>query len=276
MAPLNLLSRVFLDLETTGLTPREHVILSMAFIVDRHIEGLEYEEADRLVVNILPSEEDWANAHPKALEVNGMTWEYLQEHGVSKQEAERLLFNFVLKNKIHYKKAYLIGQNPDFDIRFLKRHFPALQFVGFPYDDVVDNIDLAKRLEQYDFTFTPKSRGSETLSSYLGVLPEDSVHTAEGGAEAAKRNFYALRKRLDETYKKMRQAAAKGMNYPDEFPEVRAVDPELSYLDKFASWAKQEGWTRLPADRTVFIDPDGYRWAWFGGIPNMLVKLNIE
>lgn len=262
------LAKVYIDLETTGLNPGEHVVLSLAFIHED-----QYGTTETLDLVIKPTELEWSRAHPRALEVNGMTWEFLEEHGIPLNEARDEVYAFVVRKKIKTTRAIIIGQNPDFDVKFLKHFFPNLQWLGFPYESVFDNIKYAKTLARYDLTFVPEGYSTHKLSRSLGVLEEDQVHTALGGAKAVMRNYKALRKRTDEVFDKMRIAAMKGDQHPDEFPEVKLV--EHSTLLSFSIAADTAGWSleRGATEGHVFVDPDGARWLWAGYYPYFLIKL---
>jgi len=273
-----MMTRIFFDTETSGLSPDEHVILSLAMIVEKPSENkglfnLEYDRVAELDLVIKPTEEEWEAAHPKALEVNGITEEFLEEHGVPLSEARDAVNRFVFNHKLSADKAVLVGQNPNFDIRFLRKYFPSLDWLSFPFEEVVDVISLAKNLRQYDLTFVPENYKGHSISKALGVLEEDAIHTAMGGAEAVRRNYIALRDRFDKVEKMMRKAAQDGEQMPNLFPEVRLVPSSESNINLFSAWANKNDWQEV--EPFVFLDPEEFRWQWLGGVPNILVKLSL-
>ena len=68
--------------------------------------------------------------------------------------------------------------------------------MDFPLDEAVDVIDLAKELARRDRNFRTVSYKGVDIALALGVKPEGALHTALGGIEAVRRNYYALAKRL--------------------------------------------------------------------------------
>jgi DNA polymerase III epsilon subunit-like protein len=189
------LSRCFIDLETTGLEPGKHVILSAGFV-------LNYGEPE-LEVTILPTKEEWARAEPRALEVNGMTYDHLKKVGVPLKEAKKTILQWLIENSVLYTKAVFVGHNTRFDIGFLNKFLgPELRWGRTPIDDVyLDIIEDFKELKRKD----PKLRNLRksnalAISQALGVEPEPNVHNALQGARVAMRNYWALVKRRDELF----------------------------------------------------------------------------
>ena len=268
--PGNGQTRVYLDTETTGLEIPDAVILSIAFIVDRVGEDGKYATADTLDIVINPTDDEWAKASPGALKVNGMTKEFLDEHGIAREEARKELTAFILKNNLNYDTAYLVGQNPKFDIKFLQHYYPSLDWLGFPYRSVVDNISYAQDLMQYDFTFKPRKLSGHYLSKALGVEEEDAVHTAMGGAEVVKRNFLEIERRLISVLDTLRSNADNDVESKDM---PRAVIAPSNTLAEFKEYAKDD-FVPFPGKPLWFSDKSGFRWEWYGGRPNILVNLN--
>lgn len=184
-------TRCFLDIETTGLTPGPHVILSIGVILNQGLYGDEFV--------IIPSKKKWDTAEPKALEVNGMTIEYLRKHGDSFNVARSKLLTWFCRHDIVQGKAVIVGQNIKFDIKFLKYFFgPDLAFFQIPVDDTVDNISLFKGLQKKDPSLRGAKWNTHAMSKALGVPEEPGVHTALEGAKAALRNYWAIMERYEE------------------------------------------------------------------------------
>lgn len=185
--PTGFVTHAFLDIETTGLEPSEGaVILSVGFVLNKGEQAFE--------ATLKPTTEEWNKANPKALEVNGMTWEYLQEHGVSLDAAKDLIVNYLLDNHVLKGDAIFVGQNPGFDIKFLRHYMGAeLEWIGAPLDDVLDNIYLFKSLCKVDPELKKQRKfNTHAMSQALGVPEEPEVHNALEGAKAAMRNYWAI------------------------------------------------------------------------------------
>ncbi len=185
------------DLETGGFVPGTHPILEIAI---RCEWGPSDPSPLDFSVVVKPTEEEWLACNENALLVNQFTWEELQEKGVPLDEAAQRLSSWLLKCSINASTVTWVGQNPDFDLRFLEHYMGNyLEFVGlFPVAKQINVIDLARKLKKLDKTFSPISLGGGSISSALGLTPEDHVHRAMGGVMAARQNYYQLQRRLAE------------------------------------------------------------------------------
>jgi oligoribonuclease (3'-5' exoribonuclease) len=186
--------RLFVDLETTGLKPDEgSVVLSGCFILDRVDADV---NSEMLEFVIQPTEEEFANASPKALEVNGFTWELLQETGVPRPQAIQKILSWILQHNITHETTEFIGQNPKFDQKFLWHLMPQeLEFACFPRVST-DVIDLAKELASKDPNVKFPSFHGAGISRGLGIEEEGELHLARGGAESCRRNYYEIWRRM--------------------------------------------------------------------------------
>ena len=183
---------IFVDLETSGLSP-EHgaAILSFGLIAD---DGSVTSPIQELEVHVIPTEEQWAKASLQALEVNGLTMEFLQTNGVPLPTAIRQVCDWLAAQRI-WLGTEVVGQNPDFDYRFLRFFMlNELQCTGFPVGrNAINVIDLAKELLGKDKTFRlppnpggrPSFKGA-SISLALGLEPEPTIHKAIGGARACR------------------------------------------------------------------------------------------
>ena len=183
--------RCFLDIETTGLSPQEGaVILSIGMIMDREEDGVEFV--------ITPSAEEWAKASPEALKVNGFTFEFLKENGQPIDDVKMGFMKWLLDNELQKGKAVIVGQNIQFDIKFLQYYLYAeLAWVGAPLEDTVNNIDLFKQLQRKDQSLKGARWNTHGMSQALGVPEEPSVHNALEGAKAAQRNYWEMMRRFN-------------------------------------------------------------------------------
>lgn len=185
--------RLFLDIETTGLEPAEGaVICSIGAVVSNGTEPEDY-----LSLFIKPTQEQWSKASPKALEINGLTYDFLHDAGKSFNDARDDFLNFLVELGLTSDVAY-IGQNPAFDVKFLSHYFgPELDFVGRPWaEEAVNVMELYSAASRRKLVPFLKSRSGKNISLALGVEPEPDVHDALEGAKVVQRNYNALVKLL--------------------------------------------------------------------------------
>ena len=193
---------IFVDLETSGFSPAHGAaILSIGMISD---DGKLNTPCSDLELYVLPTDEQWAQASPQALEVNGLTYDFLKQNGHPLSSAIEQVCDWLARQRV-WLGTDVVGQNPDFDYRFLHYFMrDELQCAGFPIDrNPINVIDLAKELYAKDNTFRllPNARGQpsfkgSTISLALGLPPEPPIHRALAGAEACRQNYYALLDRL--------------------------------------------------------------------------------
>jgi DNA polymerase III epsilon subunit-like protein len=201
---------IFLDTETTGLAPTSGaVILSIAMISDDHQP---HSPCHELELYITPTEEQWTCATEEALKVNGLTLNFLRENGVPLATAVDKVCTWIAGQRV-WLGTDVIGQNPDFDFRFLRYFMGSnLLNMGFPiHRNPINVIDMAKELAHHDPTFKlpingsgrPSFKGS-AISQALGLPPEPEIHRALAGAHACRNNYYALLDRLNKVKKQIR------------------------------------------------------------------------
>jgi len=191
-------NHIFVDIETSGLKLEDGaVILAIGAVAELKGKKLAGQVSEFYGV-ILPTPEQWAAASPQALTVNGLTWAYLCEHGKPLQRVVEDFTQWVYENKITATSHVHVGQNPAFDLCFLKHFMQAeLEFVGYPlYGECVDNRDLYGILESRRvMPYLAREQGgrtSERISAALGLEPEPLPHNALEGARAVQRNFNRL------------------------------------------------------------------------------------
>jgi DNA polymerase III epsilon subunit-like protein len=186
------MKRCFVDLETTGLNPwknnaRENdkgVILSAGFVL---------ETGPELEVIITPTVEEWGYASPQALQVNGMTWDFLKEKGMLWEDAAREILRWLAEYEIIENEWVFYAQNAPFDKKFLL-HFLGdwLTFLDVP-TVWVDLIPIYKNVGR-KLGLNVHYQNTHHISQQLGVPEEPKPHQAIEGARALKRNYDALRK----------------------------------------------------------------------------------
>jgi len=187
-----MMKRCFVDLETTGLNPwRDNpnqndkgVILSAGFVTETGAE---------LEAIITPTPEEWGYASPQALEVNGMTWDFLKENGEPFEDAARRIINWLTTEKITEENGWVFfAQNAQFDKKFLV-HFLGdwMEFAGAP-KQWIDFIPIYKEVGR-KAGLNVHYQNSHHISQQLGVPEEPKPHQAIEGARVLKRNYDALK-----------------------------------------------------------------------------------
>lgn len=172
------------DSETTGLDPKlGAVMLTFAAL---------HESGNSFTVTIQPTDEEWTNAHPKALQVNGITWEDVQG-GIPVIEAGDMFTSWMIKHDYSGKHILLAGQNPGFDMKFMWYHWrDGLKFIGFPTkaSHVLDAQTMYLIWEQATNNKTmPKTTRTslKNICINIGIEPEPEPHDALQGANAVMR-----------------------------------------------------------------------------------------
>ena len=91
---------LFCDIETTGLKIELGAVpLAIGMLLDNGTP--DDPEPKSLIVTICPTEDQWSKASSKALEVNGFTWEQLQQEGIPMEEAVSTICNWLAENDVN-------------------------------------------------------------------------------------------------------------------------------------------------------------------------------
>lgn len=177
-------SYLFLDVETTGLDPKLHTILSIGAIYEAGHIHLEY------YAKIRPTVSDWAHATEEALKVNGHTHKELTHARSLSTVYYEMLFWVMLATNGSEDSFYLVGQNPKFDLGFLQACMPKI------YDLVSKRVkdirEMYSQRESKGLVPTLPKRSGALIAEALHVNPEPEPHNALEGARVVYRNFYAL------------------------------------------------------------------------------------
>ncbi|PCI36900.1 MAG: hypothetical protein COB53_08120 [Elusimicrobia bacterium] len=177
----------FADTETTGLDPIKNEMFQLAFLIE--IEGKVAEE-----VNITFRPERWDTVSPEALEITGKTKEELRSYP-PKQEGYKKLMTILGKYVDRYDKTdkmVWIGQNPDFDVRFLRTFFREMgdKFFGSWWDPrPADLISLAVASKTRG-VFDPPNFKLGTLAAEFGI--EFDAHDAMADVHATRKVWHLL------------------------------------------------------------------------------------
>lgn len=172
---------VFLDTETTGLNPKKHRIIEIAY---RMVDLLTGEEisAYHTVVKIPKKIFDLAN--PISLQINGFTYEEIKQ-GLEEEEVKKLIVSSFDLYKIERKKAVFICQNPSFDRAFFSK--------------LIDTDEQEERMWPYHWldlasmywSISLKSGNypwkmgvsKDQIAAQMGLPKEPSPHRAKNGVD---------------------------------------------------------------------------------------------
>jgi oligoribonuclease len=135
---------VWIDLEMTGLDPREHRILEIGTLITNASLDV-IAEGPELVVSasedVLSAMNDWSRDHHQA---SGLL-DRVRASTVTVEEAERRTLEFVKEHCVEGQTP-LAGNSIHMDRFFLKFHMPALEaFLHYRNVDVTTLKELARR-----------------------------------------------------------------------------------------------------------------------------------
>lgn len=178
----------YLDLETTGLEPDEGAIILSIGVVFEKLTTKEPQIHEFYGV-VAPTENQWKLASQKALDVNGFTWEFLQENGkpfrLVRDDFLRWMSSTLTKTKFAY-----VGQNPAFDLKFLHTFMGReLDFIGVSFDEVINTQDLYSILVNRRMVPYIGRPALKKICLAVDVEPEPEVHNALEGARAVRRAY---------------------------------------------------------------------------------------
>jgi len=176
---------IFLDTETTGINPAKHRSIDIAFKVIEmgsvHVQ-VSYESI------IHQSAEVWAQADPKSLEINGLTWEKTLQ-GKSEKVVAAEIINDLNHLGIGEKEAAFMCQNPSFDRAFFAQLIGVdlQQQYGWPYHWLdlasmywavllLQQPEKIKALKEHDLT-------KDNIAKQYGLSAETSPHRAMNGVD---------------------------------------------------------------------------------------------
>jgi oligoribonuclease len=170
---------VWIDLEMTGLDPREHRILEIGTLVTNASLDV-IAEGPELVVHesdsVLATMNDWSREHHQA---SGLV-DRVRASTVSVEEAEQRTLAFV-KEHCEEGQAPLAGNSIHMDRFFLKFHMPALEaYLHYRNVDVTTLKELARRWNPQVLDQAPRKadahRAMEDLRDSIAELRHYRVH----------------------------------------------------------------------------------------------------
>jgi DNA polymerase III subunit epsilon len=175
---------LFIDVETGGLDPNRHSLLSLAFVV---WEDMTIIDSQELLINdgILTVTEE-------ALSINKIDIEKHKQTAISPSLAIEKILLFINKHFPQQRKITLAGHNVQFDVSFLRLFFTKnkQEFSNFFSHRIIDTssilyyLYLAGHIKQ-------KAISSDEAFDYFGIKVEGR-HTALGDAIAIAQLFTKL------------------------------------------------------------------------------------
>ena len=132
---------LFLDTETTGLSPQVHEIIEFSILIRDGVE--EYQETFKIQPDHIET------AHPRALEINGYNNQEWQD-AISQSEAAIKINNLV-------RDGIVVGHNVEFDLRFM---IQLMEYHGIAHhipEAYICTQKLARQM-QYDLGWQINSR----------------------------------------------------------------------------------------------------------------------
>lgn len=155
---------IVVDVETGGLNPKEHALLSIGAVDTNNLDEF-YAEIKPFPGKICDS---------KALEINGL-WNY-SRHENELQEAMKKF-----KAWVWGRELPLAGHNPSFDLGFLDESFKITN-VGSPFG--YRTVDLHSVAYAYCKVkgINPPKLTSDNIYTLLGMPQEPRPHNAFNGA----------------------------------------------------------------------------------------------
>ncbi|NOX71312.1 MAG: 3'-5' exonuclease [Candidatus Micrarchaeota archaeon] len=182
--------KIFLDTETTGLSPAKHQILTIGMIItDENLKPVFEKE-------YLVRKEEWSEVNPFALRVNKIN---LSEHNV-RAKPEKAVCREIVKDikKVVRKSPDIeaVGHNLRFDMNFLGAMFERND-VGFPFPyDYEDTMQMARMLIR-ERKLPLKSSRLKAVCRCVGY-EGDGFHNALEDVKATMHIYPRLKKLIEE------------------------------------------------------------------------------
>jgi len=217
------------DVETTGVNPREHQIVSIgALLLDR--TTLDPVKSMSTLVQLLP--EAFARANPKSMQIHGLTLSQLEVAPTPAEVVTQFLDTFGAD-------VYFCGWNVCFDTQFLRALFDQAgrlqDFDTFPYH----RLDLWSLLElAWVRGLLQAPPDSLSIACGLFGIPRSSVHDA---MEDARVSAMVLRKTVPmllggRKEENMEPSTAAGISGDDKAPA--SLEGSMDWRKLFDGWRK--------------------------------------
>jgi DNA polymerase-3 subunit epsilon/oligoribonuclease len=187
---------IFLDIETTGLNPRKHRSLEIAFRV-LNLPSMETRASYESIVS--QPKAVWETSDADSLKINGFQWEQLKNGKPEPHISEEViaLFNQL---QIRRKRAVFICQNPSFDRAFFAQliDIDLQERLQWPYHwlDLASmhlaRLHLCGGIEDCEEMNLSKNN----IAEYYNLPPEEQPHRAMHGVDHLIACYQAIMKPL--------------------------------------------------------------------------------
>ncbi len=169
---------IVLDVETTGLVPQKHSILSLGALDLNDPTNQFYEECQVW---------EGADVDEDALRINGFSEEEVRGQGSSKQTEAGLIKAFVAWATDRPQERTLAAQNPSFDLEFVQA---ACQRAGIecPFAKRTIDVHTVVWLHMTEHGVVPPTKNAhsainlDAALNYCGIPAEPKPHNALTGA----------------------------------------------------------------------------------------------
>ncbi len=175
---------LFIDIETGGLDPSRHSLLSLALVV---WEDMMIIDSQEILLN-----DGILNVTEEALSINKIDIEKHKRVAISPALAIEKILLFINKHFPQQGKITLAGHNVQFDISFLRLLFTKnkQEFSNFFSHRIIDTSSILYYLYLAGY-IKQKAISSDEAFDYFGIKVEGR-HTAKGDAIATAQLFTKL------------------------------------------------------------------------------------
>jgi oligoribonuclease len=174
---------IFLDIEATGLDPRKHKTIDLAFII---YDLLQKNERLRYQTLLNPGASSWKERDTASDHVHGYTYDILKS-GKGEIEVKEEIIRVFSSLKIQRKNAVFICQNPSFDRAFFSQLVPTYEQEErlWPYHwlDLASMFWMKKQKEILKKKSPLLHLSKNEIARELGLTGEAHPHRAMQGVE---------------------------------------------------------------------------------------------
>jgi DNA polymerase III epsilon subunit-like protein len=173
--------------ETTGLFPDKCQIIELACLYEEYNEDTG-NTINKGVFHAYCLPEERPKDFDRITEITGITYEYLQENGISEKELFDRLITFLNEKIDRYNKedkAYFVAYKAEFDNQFIRELFnrhsnDKVYFGNYFYHLCLDSLQLALFCEFFGLFDRPENFKLETLVKHLKLVDENknNFHSA--------------------------------------------------------------------------------------------------
>lgn len=186
---------IFLDIETTGLDPRQHAAIDLALAlvdISSNVIMATYQSL------IAIEEEIWHRADPQSLAINGYTWHQVCQ-GYPPKEVAQAIISLLSTHKVMRGQSVFICQNPSFDRAFFSQLIDVYQQekLQWPYH-WLDLASMYWALETYSYKNkqipfpTKLSLSKDAIAAQYNLEAEATPHIAINGLKHLMSTYQAV------------------------------------------------------------------------------------